>query len=223
MTENKGKSGKFIAYYRVSTDRQGRSGLGLDAQRKAVLDFLNGGNWKLIGEYTDVESGKDSDRPQLDAALKAAKRENATLIIAKLDRLSRSVHFISGLMEQGVQFRAVEYPDADPLMLHIHAAMAEHERKVIAARTKAALAAAKARGVKLGTYGKTLARANRDKARAQTKALRPIIREIRRSGATSIRAIMAELNRRDIRTSRWGKWAPHTVNVLLHRIDRRPM
>jgi DNA invertase Pin-like site-specific DNA recombinase len=139
--ENKGK---FVAYYRVSTEKQGRSGLGLAAQRKAVRDYLNGGDWEFIGEFTEVESGKKSDRPELERALKLCKRKRATLVIARLDRLARNVHFISGLMEKGVKFRAVEFPDADPFMLHVHAAMAEHERKLISARTKAGLERAKA-------------------------------------------------------------------------------
>lgn len=211
--------GKFIAYYRVSTDRQGRSGLGLDAQKKAVLDWLNGGKWSLIAEYTEVESGKWADRPELEKALGECKRRGASLVIARLDRLARSVHFISGLMERKVPFVAVEFPDATPLMLHIHAAMAEHERKLISERTKAGLEQARARGVKLGTYGKVLARQNRDKARALAKELRPGIKELRKAGKTTVREIMEELNRRGIKTQRGGQWHPHTVNVLLHRID----
>jgi DNA invertase Pin-like site-specific DNA recombinase len=216
MTENKGK---FVAYYRVSTEKQGRSGLGLEAQQKAVLDYLNGGEWELIAEFTEVESGKKCDRPELEKALTLCKRQHATLIIAKLDRLARNVHFISGLMERGVKFCAVEFPDADPLMLHIHAAMGEHERRMISARTKAGLERAKARGIKLGTHGAVLARENAAKAREQAKQLRPVIREIRKDGKESVREIMVELNRRGIKTARNGVWHPHTVNILLHRID----
>jgi len=210
---------KFIAYYRVSTDRQGCSGLGLDAQRKAVLDWLNGGKWELVAAYTEVESGKRSDRPELEQALKDCKQRGASLVIARLDRLARNVHFISGLMERKVPFVAVEFPDATPLMLHIHAAMAEHERKLISQRTKAALAEAKARGVKLGTHGKILARLNRDQARARAKELRPMVRALRKEGKTTVREIMEALNRRGIKTQRGGSWHPHTVNLLLHRID----
>jgi DNA invertase Pin-like site-specific DNA recombinase len=218
MAENKGK---FVAYYRVSTDKQGRSGLGLAAQKKAVLDYLDGGPWAMVGEFTEVETGKKDDRhrPQLEKALKLCKKERATLVIARLDRLARNVHFISGLMERRVKFRAVEFPDADPFMLHVHAAMAEHERRLISARTKDALQRAKARGVKLGRHGKVLARQNAAKAREQAKELKPIIREIRRSGKTTVRVIMDELNRRGIKTSRGGTWHPHTVNVVLRRID----
>lgn len=212
--------GNFIAYYRVSTDRQGRSGLGLDAQRKAVLDWLNGGKWSLVAEYTEIESGRRADRPELEKALGDCKRRGATLVIARLDRLARNVHFISGLMERKVPFVAVEFPDATPLMLHIHAAMAEHERKLISERTRAGLGQARARGVKLGTHGRILARQNREKAMAQAKTLRPTIKELRQAGKTTVREIMEELNRRGIKTLRKGIWHPNTVNVLLHRIDR---
>jgi DNA invertase Pin-like site-specific DNA recombinase len=147
-------TGNFVAYYRVSTERQGRSGLGLEAQQKAVRDHLNGGDWKLVGEFTEVESGKRSDRPKLAEALKACRVRGATLIIAKLDRLARNVHFVSGLMESGVEFTAVDFPQANRLAVHILAAVAEHEAKMISERTKAALAAAKARGVKLGGFRK---------------------------------------------------------------------
>jgi DNA invertase Pin-like site-specific DNA recombinase len=134
----------------VRTERQGRSGLGLEAQQKAVRDHLNGGDWKLVDGFTEVESGKRSDRPKLAEALKACRVRGARLIIAKLDRLARNVRFVSGLMESGVEFTAVDFPHTNRLTVHILAAVAEHEAKMISERTKAALAAAKARGVKLG-------------------------------------------------------------------------
>src|SRR5215471_5776281 len=142
--------GKFVAYFRVSTDRQGKSGLGLEAQRKAVLDYLNGGSWELVQEFVEVESGKHSERPQLEAALAACKKHRARLVIAKLDRLSRNLAFIATLMESGVEFTAVDNPHANKLTIHILAAVAQHEREMISERTKAALAAAKARGQRLG-------------------------------------------------------------------------
>ena len=143
--------GRWISYLRVSTDRQGASGLGLEAQRKAVEDYLNGGSWKLAAEYVEIESGKRSNnRPQLAGALAACKKHKAKLVIAKLDRLARNVHFISGLMDAGVEFVACDMPHANKLTIHILAAVAEHEREAISARTKAALAAAKARGKQLG-------------------------------------------------------------------------
>jgi DNA invertase Pin-like site-specific DNA recombinase len=215
-TENKENC---VAYYRVSTEQQGRSRLGLEAQKKAVLDYLKGGRWGLIAEFTEIESGKKADRPELEQALKLCKKANAMLVIAKLDRLARNVHFISGLMERGVKFCAVEFPNADPFMLHVHAAMSEHERRLISARTKAGLERAKARGVKLGRHGAILARENKARAKAQARALKPAIAEIRKAGMGTVRAIMAELNRRGIKTLRGGTWHPQTVNILLHRVD----
>jgi DNA invertase Pin-like site-specific DNA recombinase len=142
---------RFVAYYRVSTDRQGRSGLGLEAQQKAVMDYLNGGAWELVGEFIEVESGKKSDRPELSRAIDACRKHKARLVIAKLDRLSRNLAFVATLMESGVEFVAVDNPHANKLTIHILAAVAEHEREAISERTKAALAAAKARGKRLGT------------------------------------------------------------------------
>jgi DNA invertase Pin-like site-specific DNA recombinase len=142
--------GKFIAYYRVSTDRQGKSGLGLNAQRKAVEDYLNGGRWTLVNEFTEIESGKRNDRPKLEEALAACKKQKAKLVIAKLDRLSRNLAFIATLMESGVEFVAVDNPHATKLTIHILAAVYQHEREMISQRTKDALAAAKKRGQRLG-------------------------------------------------------------------------
>ena len=139
-------SSRFVAYYRVSTDRQGRSGLGVEAQRDAVGRHVASHSGELIADFCEIESGKRSDRPQLAAAIAAAKKAKATLIIAKLDRLARNVHFISGLMESGVDFVAADNPHANKLMVHLLAAFAEHEREQISQRTKDALAAAKTRG-----------------------------------------------------------------------------
>src|ERR687889_1623464 len=137
--------GKFIAYYRVSTAKQGRSGLGLEAQQEAVRSYLNGGAWQLVAEVVEVESGKRNDRPKLAEALRLCRLHGATLIIAKLDRLARNVAFISNLMESGVEFVAVDFPQANRLTVHILAAVAEHERELISQRTRAALAQAKKR------------------------------------------------------------------------------
>ena len=143
--------GKFVSYLRVSTKRQGESGLGLEAQRKAVSDFLNGGNWKLVEELVEVESGKhDHNRPALHKALEACKVYGATLVIAKLDRLSRDAHFLLGLQKAGVKFVAADMPEANEMVVGIMALVAQAERRMISERTKAALQAAKARGVKLG-------------------------------------------------------------------------
>ena len=131
--------GRFVAYYRVSTDKQGQSGLGLEAQREAVMDYLNGGPWQMVAEHTEVESGKRNARPELEKALAACRRHKAKLVIAKLDRLSRNLHFITSVMESGVEFIACDNPHANKLTIHILAAVAEHEREAISERTKAAL------------------------------------------------------------------------------------
>jgi DNA invertase Pin-like site-specific DNA recombinase len=144
--------GTFIAYYRVSTEKQGRSGLGLDAQRKAVDDYLNGGKWDLAAEFTEIESGKNSDRPALAKALQACRVYGARLVIAKLDRLSRDAHFLLGLEKAGVDFVAADMPHANRLTVGIMAMVADEERRMISARTKAALAEAKKRGKKLGGF-----------------------------------------------------------------------
>ncbi len=141
-------NGKYISYCRVSTQKQGRSGLGLESQQKAIADYLSGGSWELIGEYVEVESGKKNDRPKLNAALKQCSLTGSTLIIAKLDRLARNVAFISRLMESNVEFVAVDFPEANRLTVHILAAVAEHEGRMISERIKAAYQAYKARGGK---------------------------------------------------------------------------
>ncbi|CAN5382485.1 recombinase family protein [soil metagenome] len=209
----------YIAYYRVSTDKQGRSGLGLDAQRQAVETYVNGrGN--IIREYTEIESGKKNDRPELAAALAICARLKATLIIAKLDRLARNVHFISGLMESTVPFIAADMPEANRLLLHMLAAVAEHEREMISKRTKEALAAAKARGTKLGNPRPVAPSQHvRDLASAKDAAHRasvaPTILELEAQGM-SRNAIARELNNRDVPTARGGKWYATTVrNVLM--------
>lgn len=218
--------GKFIAYYRVSTARQGRSGLGLEAQQQAVRAYLNGGDWHLVAEVVEVESGKRNDRPKLAEALRLCRLHKATLIIAKLDRLARNVAFVSALMEAGVEFVAVDFPQANRLTVHILAAVAEHEAKIISERTKAALAAAKARGRVLGGYrGSTItadARALSGASRAATAARQaadvlPIIGEIRETGATSLRQIASGLNERGIPTAKGGAWSAVQVQRILAR------
>lgn len=213
-------AGAFVAYYRVSTDRQGRSGLGLEAQRRAVLEYLNGGDWRLVESFTEIESGKRNDRPELAKALQACRKHGARLIIAKLDRLARNVHFISGLMESGVDFIAVDMPHASRLTIHILAAVAEHERELISARTKAALQAAKARGVKLGgpcqpeQYQRSAA-TRRQRAQQFAQNVLPIIAQIQHAGVTTYAGIAAALNRRGIRPSRGTLWHANTVRRVL--------
>jgi len=222
-------TGNFIAYYRVSTDRQGKSGLGLEAQRDAVETFLNGGNWQLVAEFTEIESGKRNDRPELAAALDACRHQKAQLVIAKLDRLARNVHFISGLMESGVDFVAADMPEANKLTVHLLAAVAEHEREQISARTKAALAAARARGKRLGWAMPERKHEQRQAAlkgaeavvgKADTFAanVAPIIREVQAAGITTLQGMADALNARGIKTARGRQWAPATVrNVLLRQ------
>lgn len=221
-------SGKFVSYLRVSTERQGKSGLGLEAQRKAVLDFLNGGRWTLAAEYVETESGKRSDRPQLLASLAHAKSIGATLVIAKLDRLSRDAHFLLGLQRAGVKFVAADMPEANEMVVGIMAVVAEAERKMISARTKAALAAAKERGVRLGNpngaahlqgLGNAAAAAGaRAAAAARATDLAPIVAAIRAEGHASLGAIAAQLNERGILTARGGTWHASTVRNLVARI-----
>src|SRR5215213_8201786 len=163
--------GVFVAYYRVSTERQGRSGLGLLAQRKAVEDFLNGGNWRLVAEFTEIESGKLSDRPALVKAIQACRLRRAKLVIAKLDRLSRDAHFLLGLEKAGVDFVAADMPTANQLTVGIMAMVADEERRMISKRVKEALAAAKARGVQLGgNRGYVPTAADGEAGRAAAKA-----------------------------------------------------
>src|SRR5215471_18532908 len=159
--------GKFVSYLRVSTARQGKSGLGIEAQRNAVEDYLNGGNWKVVKEFVEVESGKHADRPQLAAAFQLCRLIGAKLVIAKLDRLSRDAHFLLGLEKAGVDFVAADMPHANRLTVGIMAMVADEERRMISKRTKDALAAAKRRGVKLGGYrGTTLTAKAREAGRA---------------------------------------------------------
>jgi len=214
---------RFVAYYRVSTVRQGRSGLGLEAQKAAVLAFING-NVELVAEFTEVESGKHADREELKKAIAACKKHKAKLVIAKLDRLSRNLAFIATLMESGVEFVAVDMPEANKLTVHILAAMAEHEREQISKRTRDALAAAKRRGKRLGNpdiaevakRGRAALKAN---ARRFAANVRPIIDEIIRSGVTSHNAIAAKLNERNVRTARSGTWTHVQVGAILHPFD----
>jgi DNA invertase Pin-like site-specific DNA recombinase len=222
-------NGKFVSYLRVSTARQGISGLGLEAQRESVASYLNGGRWNLVKEVVEVESGKRNDRPAIAEALRLCRLHRATLIIAKLDRLARNVHFISSLMESGVEFVAVDFPQANRLTVHILAAVAEHEASMISARTKAALGAAKARGVRLGglrgsreRMGRIARKGNaasvtvRHAATAKrNEDLLPVIADIRAAGFSSPQRIADELNARGITAARGGAWSPVQVRRIL--------
>jgi DNA invertase Pin-like site-specific DNA recombinase len=220
--------GKWISYLRVSTDRQGKSGLGIEAQRNAVAEYLNGGNWSLVKEFVEVESGKNTERPKLAEAIKACRVYGAKLVIAKLDRLSRDAHFLLGLEKAGVDFVCADMPNANRLTVGIMAMVAEEERRMISKRTKDALAAAKKRGTKLGgdrgvvPSKKTRAMAvDALKARADAKAadLAPIIKELQAAGKTSLRAIAEGLNDQGIPTARGGKWSSPQVMRILERLD----
>jgi DNA invertase Pin-like site-specific DNA recombinase len=227
-------TGKFVSYLRVSTKRQGESGLGLEAQRKAVEDYLNGGHWSLVAEYVEIESGKRDDRPKLRAALHHAKVTGARLLIAKLDRLSRDAHFLLGLQKAGVQFTACDMRDANELTIGILALVAQNEREAISKRTKAALAAAKARGQKLGNPNgaaplRRAGKGNRaaigaikERADQHAKDILPVIDDIRAAGITTLEGIAAELNARGILTARRGAWYPSTVKRLLARSGALP-
>ena len=209
---------QFVAYYRVSTDRQGRSGLGLDAQREAVLRHLAAQHGELVGEFCEVESGRRSDRPQLAAAIAAAKKAKATLIIAKLDRLARNVRFISGLMESRIDFVAADNPHANKLMVHMLAAFAEHEREQISQRTKDALEAAKARGIRLGRNGTDqLAPAYRAAAIERARQLAPVLAELKSTGMSD-RRMAAELTVRGVPTPNGGRWHGKTVRRMIDRV-----
>ncbi len=214
----------YIAYYRVSTQKQGQSGLGLSAQKKMVADFCKAG--ALLSEFTDVESGKNNNRPELTKAINLAKAKGALLVIAKLDRLSRNVYFISSLLESGVQFKALDIPVADHFTVHLFAALAEKERMMISERTKAALAAKKERGYKLGSPSPTLTDQITKKGRAtlmqnawkNEHSLRAttVIKLLRKNGA-SFRDIAEELNKAGFLT-RYGKaFHPMGVKRLLER------
>lgn len=209
----------YIAYYRVSTDRQGASGLGLDAQREAVKRHI-GDRGQLLAEFTEIESGRrHKNRPQLLAALDQCRKRRAVLLIARLDRLARNVAFISGLMESGADFVAADMPEANRLTIHILAAVAEHEREMISQRTKAALAQTKARGTRLGNPRPLEAL---EKANAATAHLRPapeVLRliEQRRSEGKKLREIAHELNRLGNRTPRGKHWYASTVRSQIYR------
>src|SRR5215207_8624162 len=212
-----------IAYIRVSTARQGRSGLGLEAQQAAIQRFCEAEGFEIVREHVEVETSKGADaldrRPELAAALADAKRRKCPVVVAKLDRLSRDVAFIAGLMAQRVLFIVAELgPDADPFMLHIYAALAEKERRLISARTKAALQAAKGRGKRLGRNGtERLAPTYRAETVRRAGELTPVIEEVRAAGASSLRQIAAGLNQRSILAARGGAWSPMQVKRVLER------
>ncbi len=223
-------SGGFVAYYRVSTAKQGKSGLGLEAQREAVERFLNGGRWTILSEFVEVESGRRADRPELEKALTAARLHKSPLIVAKLDRLTRSVAFLSRLLEAGVEVRFCDLPDAagpqGRFLLNSMVAVAELEAGLISQRTKAALAAAKKRGTKLGGVrpGQRLTKKMRAAGRAAIAArvaerasqLKPLIDELRGTGVVSLNGIAKELTARRVPTAKGGAtWSAVQVQRVM--------
>lgn len=212
------KKQKFISYLRVSTDRQGVSGLGLEAQRSAVDTYLKSVGGVLLNEFVEIESGGKRSRPILVKSISLCRDESATLIIAKLDRLARNVAFISSLMESGVDFLAVDSPYANKLMIHILAAFAEHEREQISERTRAALASARQRGVRLGANGENLARKYKQEAQAAAEGYRPGVQSAMQNGAKTFAQIAAELNASGYRTRKGAAWKPGTTHRLLGRL-----
>jgi DNA invertase Pin-like site-specific DNA recombinase len=225
-------AGKFVCYYRVSTARQGKSGLGLDAQRAAVAIYLNGGNWTIVEEFTEVESGRNSDRPALEQALAAARLHRAALVVSKMDRLTRSVPFLNRLLEAGVDVRFADLPQIEGatgrFMVQMMVSVAELEAGMISKRTKDALAQAKKRGVKLGGYrgakptAKMRARSTavvQQRANARASDIGPTIRKLQADGATSLRAIADGLNEQCIPTARGaGTWSAVQVKRVLERL-----
>ena len=220
-----------VAYYRVSTRQQHRSGLGIEAQRAAVARFAEAQGMQILGEYVEAETGKGADaldrRPQLAAALAAARTAKCPVIVSKLDRLSRDVAFISGLMAQRVPFIVAELGrDADPFMLHLYAALAEKERRLISERTRSALAAKKAQGAKLGNptnidhAGQVGRRVQQAEADRLARNVMPIIRNIQAAGPVGMVSIATQLNDRGIRTQRGGRWHVSSVANLLARANK---
>lgn len=207
---------KPAAYLRVSTQRQGQSGLGLEAQHEAIQKLLGD---QPFEEFIEVESGKKSKRPKLNEAIAYCRKHKTRLVIAKLDRLARNVHFISGLMETGIDFVATDMPNADRFMLHVYAAMAEEEGRRISDRTKAALKAAKARGVKLGRNGIRLARQNRATAVDFANDVHKVLRTLDLPTDASLREISSALNEAGIKTISGKCWHPASVARMLKRLE----
>ena len=216
-------TGKYVAYYRVSTTRQGQSGLGLEAQQEIVKRFLNGGDWKMTAEFIEVESGTKNNRPELDRAIEKCKQTGATLIVAKLDRLSRNAGFLITMRDSRCDFVVADMPDANEMTIGMMALVAEYERKQTAERTRRALAALKARGEKLGAPEEALRRAGvigneRKKAIAYAKAQETmeVIEQLKRVGLTSLRQLCQGLQDRGVKTpSGKPEWHPQQVRNII--------
>jgi DNA invertase Pin-like site-specific DNA recombinase len=219
-------NGKFVAYYRVSTTKQGINGLGMDAQRNSVMNYLNGGDWKLLAEFAEVETGKKSNRQELAKALALCRKAKAVLLIAKLDRLARNAAFLLNLRDSGVDFIAVDMPHADRFTVGIMALVAEKERDMISQRTKDGLSAAKRRGIKLGNPRPTGAvkravETNIERANSYAESLAPVIKEIQKAHVTSLRGMAQCLNARGFKTPNGRAFAAQSVKNLLARASRQ--
>jgi DNA invertase Pin-like site-specific DNA recombinase len=212
---------RYVSYLRVSTQRQGQSGLGIEAQRAAVDQYIRSVSGSLIEENVEIESGSIRSRPVLLKSIALAKQEKAVLVIAKLDRLARNVAFVSALMEAGVEFVAVDFPAANKLLIHIMAAVAEHERMMISDRTKAALAAAKARGVRLGVNGSRLAERHKADAAIFSERMRQPIAEAMWNGADTLATIAAQLNAAGHHTREGRTWGTGSVHRVMSRLELR--
>lgn len=210
---------QFVSYLRVSTTRQGVSGLGLEAQRQSVGDYVRSVGGELLDEVVEVESGSLKDRPGLKSALAHCRRRGARLVVAKLDRLARNVAFVSALMETGAEFVAVDAPFANRLFVHILSAFAEHEREMISVRTKAALAAAKARGIKLGANGAVLGCQRKAKANEFAQSVRPHLEMVRSRGARTLQEMARGLDASGIKTFEGSDWTPTAVSRILVRLQ----
>ena len=220
---------RYVTYYRVSTERQGRSGLGLEAQKAAVSEFLRTTDGTLHAAFVEVQSGKDNDRPKLAEALKVCKLSRSTLLIAKLDRLSRNAAFLLTLQNAGVRFVACDMPDMNETVVGIMAVIAQSERKAISSRTKAALAAAKARGVRLGNpdlqpgskaTAKAASKAAQKAAKERAEDLRDVLDDARSKGCSTLQSVADHMNTLDYTTPRGGRWAPSSVSRLLAQLER---
>jgi DNA invertase Pin-like site-specific DNA recombinase len=212
---------EYVSYLRVSTQRQGISGLGIEAQRAAVEQYVLQAQGTLVQEYVEIETASGRARPVLEQSIRHCRQARATLLIAKLDRLARNVAFVSSLMEGGVDFVAADAPYANRLMIHILAAFAEHERTQISERTKAALGAAKARGVRLGVNGARLAQQRRVASQDFAESMRATVHSVVSRGARTLAQIAAEMNALGISTREGASWSPGTVQRLLRRLQSR--
>ena len=213
---------KWVCYYRCSTQEQGRSGLGLEAQRTTVATFIADKPGEVIAELTEIESGRKANRPKLMEALEICRKRKAHLVIAKLDRLARSVRVISTLMDSGVPFSAADMPNANRFMIHVYSAVAEEEARLIGERTKQALRAARARGVDIGATGRALAARHKREATERAEHYREQVAKLRSSGVASVRGFRDALNEQGVVSPGGGRWHVRNTFLLLRRLDSGP-